>query len=563
MKKRLYKIKAFLFVLLITVTACRNSDTDHHLGNEPVAVKMNMKGTEYNDAGNLGSLASSGKSAGIGLSVQRQDIQLTKDLVLTAELVPDTASAQDKAKTSRNGITAVETGDLAMGVIYKVVVFDANGNYVTERDYTRGQEDSAQALMLDGGSSYTFIVYSINDSNASFLPPVTFSNPNNKTLATSSITSSVLGAFDVMYFRKDMTVSGNGTNYLDIVLKHRFSQVITTVDASSTGYIVSVIDAEVSPVLLESTMQLSDGNITTNSASNNIRGILFPSLNTAIVKSDPQLVSTLGAISNGSLSIRKLTLTSPQGATITQNNININNLTIAPGVKYNLNLTVTPNDTYLVYQGIPAVRINGQIWMRHNLGTNYSLQGDGVTPVVNPDAPQKALYGNIYQWGRSAVVANADTPAGAISGWNTAQAPDGAWNTGTAANPIKTNQDPCPTGYRVPSDTEWRTVIANTIQELVGTWNGTPNPNDYSAAAVFKSSRNSTVQLTLPSTLLRNSSNGALSAGGTFRTTWYWGNRKSIAGGNATLLRLQPTTFVVTASIPTFGASVRCIADIQ
>ena len=39
MKNRLYKIKAFLFVLLITVTACRNSDTDHHLGNEPVAVK--------------------------------------------------------------------------------------------------------------------------------------------------------------------------------------------------------------------------------------------------------------------------------------------------------------------------------------------------------------------------------------------------------------------------------------------------------------------------------------------------------------------------------------------
>ncbi|ATL43356.1 FISUMP domain-containing protein [Elizabethkingia sp. HX WHF] len=559
MKNRLYKIKAFLFVLLITVTACRNSDTDHHLGNEPVAVKMNMKGTEYNDAGNLGSLASSGKSAGIGLSVQRQNIQLTKDLVLTAELVPDTASAQDKAKTSRNGITAVETGDLAMGVLYKVVVFDANGNYVTERDYTHGQEDSAQALMLDGGSSYTFIVYSFNSTTT--LPSITFSNPNNKTLTTSSITSPIMFLSDVMYFRKDMTVSGNGTNYLDIVLKHKMSQITTTIDASATSYTVSVVNAEIGNTNTGASMQLSDGSIT-RGGSTDQRPLVFNALNTAIVKADPLIFNT-NAITNGRITFSKLTMTSSQGATITQNNFSINNLTIVPGVKYNLNLTVTPNDTYLVYQGIPAARINGQIWMRHNLGTNYSLQGDGVTPVVNPDAPQKALYGNMYQWGRFAVVANADTPVGAISGWDATYAPDDAWNTGTAANPVKTAQDPCPAGYRVPSDAEWRTVLANTTQELVGTWNGTPNPNDYSAAAVFKSSRNSAVQLTLPSTLLRGSGNGALQSGGTFRSTWYWGDRKNIAGGNATLLRLQPTTFVVTASIPTFGASVRCIADIR
>ncbi|AJW65292.1 Fibrobacter succinogenes major domain (Fib_succ_major) [Elizabethkingia miricola] len=556
---KLSKIRLVLLVLLIIVTACRNSDTGHHPGNEPVAVKMNMKGTEYEDSGKLGSLVSSGKSAGSGLPVQRQNIQLTKDLVLTVELVPDTASVQENTKTSRNGITAVETGDLAMGVLYKVVVFDANGVYATERDYIRGQEDSAQALMLDGGSSYTFIVYSVNTSVN--LPPVTFSNPNNKTLATSSVTSPIMFLSDVMYFRKDITVSGNGTNYLDVVLKHKMSQVITTIDASVTNYTVSVVNAEIGNTNTGASMQLSDGNII-RGGSTGRRPLVFDALNTAIVKANPVILNT-NAITNGSVTFSKLSMASSQGATITQNDFSINNLIIAPGVKYNLNLTVTPNDTYLVYRGIPAARINGQIWMRHNLGTNYNLQGDGVTPVLNPDTPQKALYGNIYQWGRSAVVANADTPAGAIGGWNTTHAPDGAWNTGTAANPVKTAQDPCPTGYRVPSETEWRTVIANTTQTFVGTWNGTPNPNDYSAAVVFKSSRNSTVQLTLPSTLLRSGTNGALQTGGTFRSTWYWGNRKTMPDGNAFLLRLQPTTFVVTASIPNFGASVRCIADIQ
>ena len=120
-------------------------------------------------------------------------------------------------------------------------------------------------------------------------------------------------------------------------------------------------------------------------------------------------------------------------------------------------------------------------------GTNYSLQGDGVTPVVNPDAPQKALYGNMYQWGRFAVVANADTPVGAISGWDATYAPDDAWNTGTAANPVKTAQDPC-----LLQVIEFL-LMQNGVQywpilhrSLLGPGMETPNPNDYSAAAVLK-----------------------------------------------------------------------------
>ncbi|OPC66561.1 hypothetical protein DSC47_09360 [Elizabethkingia miricola] len=558
MKNRLYKIKAFLFVLLITVTACRNSDTDHHLGNEPVAVKMNMKGTEYNDAGNLGSLASSGRSVGSGLSVQRQNIQLTKDLVLTAELVPDTASAQDKAKTSRNGITAVETGDLAMGVIYKVVVFDANGNYVTERDYTRGQEDSAQALMLDGGSSYTFIAYSIRSTTT--LPAVTYANPNNKTLATSGITATAVGSDRLLYFRKDIVVSGNTTNYLDIVLKHKFSEITVIINSATTGYTISNILNAAIDTNISATMQLSDGSITRSNPVPNLG--VFTGLNTMVVTSAPSFLINADT-STGSFSIGKLALTSSQGAVITHNNIIVNNLNIKPGVKYNLNLTVTPNDTYLVYQGIPAARINGQIWMRHNLGTNYSLQGDGVTPVLNPDAPQKALYGNIYQWGRSAVVANADTPPGAIIGWDTTIAPDGAWNSGTAANPIKTSQDPCPTGYRVPTGSEWNTLISNTTNANIGTWETAANFDptlNYTAAKIFRSTRNTNVQLTLPAALDRMFGNGALDLRA--RGGYYWGNMKTNAN-NGSYIYFVRTSLGVASTTATFGYSLRCIADIR
>ncbi|OBS11109.1 hypothetical protein ATE49_16630 [Elizabethkingia miricola] len=542
MKNRFYKIKAFLFVLLITVTACRNSDTDHHLGNEPVAVKMNMKGTEYNDAGNLGSLASSGKSAGIGLSVQRQNIQLTKDLVLTAELVPDTASAQDKAKTLRNGITAVETGDLAMGVLYKVVVFDANGNYVTERDYTRGQEDSAQALMLDGGSSYTFIVYSINTS--ANLPPVTFSNPNNKTLATASLASPTMGLNDLMYFRKDMAVSGNGTNYLDIVLKHKFSQVTPKIDATATGYTISSVLNLSMITNVSATLQLSDGNITAraNPSANLFAG--FAGLNTMIVTSAPNrynVDTTTGTLTIGSIKI----------GTVTRTNLTLNNLTIKPGVKYNLNVAITPTDIYLTHQGQSAARINGKIWMRHTLG---------ATTSNDPDVPSQAIAGNYYQWGIITAVATASTGAGTIPGWNTTNpSPANAWNSGTVAAPVKTSADPCPAGYRIPTDTEFNQLIAATTQTNIGTWTATNDVNNFSAAKVFTSNTNSSVKMTFMSTGYRRGGGGGDASDGSL-------NRRGVAGqywtSVSTINYFMPNN-TVSRSINTNveGHQIRCIAQ--
>ena len=69
-----------------------------------------------------------------------------------------------------------------------------------------------------------------------------------------------------------------------------------------------------------------------------------------------------------------------RGASIVNKNIKIENLKVTPGVKYNLNINIVPVDTYLTYMGVPAARINGQIWMRYNMGvTNMDLVAN------NPD----------------------------------------------------------------------------------------------------------------------------------------------------------------------------------
>jgi len=89
-------------------------------------------------------------------------------------------------------------------------------------------------------------------------------------------------------------------------------------------------------------------------------------------------------------------------------------------------------------------------FMAHNLGSDYSL---------NPLIPAKGLSGHYYQWGRLTPAATVDTPPEAIIGWNTSTAASNAWNSGTEEAPVKTANDPCPDGYRVPTNTEFEAML--------------------------------------------------------------------------------------------------------
>lgn len=92
-------------------------------------------------------------------------------------------------------------------------------------------------------------------------------------------------------------------------------------------------------------------------------------------------------------------------------------------------------------------------FMCHNLGADNNLDSDVLV---------QGIHGNYYQWGIASVAGTtSDSPAG-ISGWQTNTVANGAWNSGTETAPVKVvTNDPCPTGYRVPTDTEWA-VVANT-----------------------------------------------------------------------------------------------------
>jgi len=113
-----------------------------------------------------------------------------------------------------------------------------------------------------------------------------------------------------------------------------------------------------------------------------------------------------------------------------------------------------------------GVEINGVIWATRNLDV-------GGLFVENPEN-----YGALFQWGRAAdghesrtsektsTLANTDTPNHSNYilapnappfDWRSPQN-NALWNAGTELAPIKAANDPCPCGWRVPTQTEFASL---------------------------------------------------------------------------------------------------------
>lgn len=474
-------------MLLLAVFSCRSNDSDNKVTAGGTAnVSINLQGEAFDDTADLGGQASLTQGVSVSTSaVQRKEIPFNNDFTLVAELSPVGSSSGKQAQAALGGNLLAATGPtpLGTGIRYKVVVFRSTGEYVTERNYARGQESSTADLNLDGGSNYTFIVYSVKSQTD--LPDVTYTNTSNKTLATASI-SGLANTVDFMYYRKDMQVSGNQTNYLDVILRHRLSQITTTIDASATGYNITAVTANIDSHYPTYNVPLSTGT-PAQTGTAGTAAVTFPTLGTQIVVANPVMLNgntTTGKFTLSAITIGPLTQTVSSAA--------LTGLKITPGIMYNLKFTLSPADVYLDnYNGQKAARINGKVWMLYNLGDNRTDPNTGPFD-----------QSNFYQFGRSAVVATGSTQTAEIAGWNTTIAADNAWNSGTEAAPVKTGNDPCPQNYRIPTRTELQSLLDGTTKTEIGTFND--SPTNFSAAKVYTSNRNSSVKLTFPAIGARN-----------------------------------------------------------
>lgn len=524
----------YLLLTAVGVTfflnSCRSTDTDKMLESGPVAVNVNLLGTEFEEeeSSSPQAQASINEKGSLSTSTpQKQTVLISPGLVVVSELstLPKELKSTAQASKGLDLQAAISGSPVTSGKKFRIIAYKASdGSYQTHQDYTVGQ--SGTPLTLDGGVSYDMVVYSYNSSS---LPVISGGETSNISSAVVNYDNSNR---DFLYKKiSGFTPTGGISNSLNIVLKHLFTEVTTKL-VSNAGNITGVSNALISPHYTSSTIKLSSGTFSQTGTSGSTP-IVFPSASAGLTRtSDPTIVNVVN--SQGSFS-----------ATVNlAGGIPVRNLiyTSSFPLKYGTQKLLTVD-----IKRCGAI-VNGAFkeFMCHNLG---------ATNTADPFTPAAAIHGGKYQWGSNGTSAGwyisqatDQSNSGAISGWNTLNPGDFNWS-----DTSKTALDPCPSGYRVPTSAQWQSVIDNNPREFIGTTWTASSTNYYNGVKLGD-------YLFLPAAGYRESSaSGSLDNRGS--NGYYWSSTVSTSGNSYGLAFPKSGVTVSSFSTRMNGNSVRCIAE--
>lgn len=366
-----------IMLVASSIYSCKKSGENTSLAGETM-VKINLQGVAAYGEDEIGAVGQKQGSTKVNAVSNAADVQemsipfgngTSIDVVVTNNSTAAVKKGLVASSGAKAAIPQVTEKPLDNGVKYKVVVYDDQGNYVTEKTYSYGGEAAAEGIVLDAGKTYTFIAYSTNSTST--VPAI-----NSQGTLSSASLNNISG--DLMYFTSKLKLN-SGVNNLNVVLKHRFSQITTTLsmDANMTGAITKLENAVFKPSHSSANLKLSDETLTYNELNDAGVWAQFPALGIGLrtVVSTPSLLIH-PATSAGTLKLGTLTIDGE-----TKSNLTIPNVKINPGQKYDLKLNfktctqdVTSNGLNWSY---PAVTVNGKTGIRidgvfHPSGTTIS-----------------------------------------------------------------------------------------------------------------------------------------------------------------------------------------------
>ncbi|WP_165689502.1 FISUMP domain-containing protein [Elizabethkingia ursingii] len=464
---------------LILLFSCRGVDKGLDYGSKGEAhVKFKVSGWGYEEDKNFqAGLKKSAKN-----EIQSKLVKFSKDVNILVEVKPDDGSQNNLQASSQNKLnikSAPISWGLEAGRRYRIIVYDkATEKYVTYQDYTIGQEATAAPMKLDFGKEYIFVAYAFLFTQDFPGAPST----DDLSKAKESLTN-LNNDSGPLYFRKDDIGPLSAATTIDIVFKTKIASMYFVLN-STIGDITSLSNVQISPNYVNSDFKMSNGDLIVTGAQNSL-GVAFDTTSGKTLTSRNVYVNVGSppVTSNGSLSIGSITING-----VTKNNITVSNINIKPGFNYNVNMSFMPSGDIIVDP--ETVLIDGRLWKRHNNGADTSIDPDKTPFDVR-------ATGNYYQWGNPNPLANGTTMFRQIA-WNYPQTPmpNGSWVDGG-----KNNNDPCPTGFRIPTLDE--ILSLNTTMNILGPTQGVSAQDANTiytsiAGKVLISKNNPNVKLTFP-----------------------------------------------------------------
>src|SRR5574344_1338528 len=301
-----YLVALSLFLASGFLFGCGSDDTAvyeaNNYNNPSVPVSITVSGADwFSDE----SSTRSGSS-----SIETVIVPMDNGYSLCATLEP-AARAQTRATP------------VAAGIRYRVVAYKQNdisaAGYMSHADYVVGA--AAPKFWLPINCTYTLVCYSYNSTAT--LPAF---NKNSTTIAVNP-------ANDVMYYKKDITVTDVNTSF-SILFSHLFSKVTVIADASVDGYNVTACTGSLSPNY-SATASLVNGSLVKGTSA--AKSLGWSSLGTPVVTSDAAVVYTAGE--TVTCTIAKTIFASVPVSGVGNKSVTVTGKTMEPGKSYVIRLS--------------------------------------------------------------------------------------------------------------------------------------------------------------------------------------------------------------------------------